>query len=311
MAITSDRFLEGLKRRVSLPENQVLLSDEDMLALLDDVIKALIVPALISVRKEFFVVSIDEATVADQAAYNIPYRAVGLSLRDLKYRADVDDLTQAYDLVEIDQSQEDEYRSSNGEPAGYYFKNDQVIIVPTPPNADAAIEVWHEQRPSKCVLLEAAAVVTAIVNDVVTVDAVPDSFVATAEIDFIRGKAGHRILAMDKAISSVSSLDITFASNAVPDGLAVGDYLSLAGTTPVLQIPEEYHPLAETQTAKRVVFAIGDLEALAQLEKDEADEQKAGFKVIEPRNRGAPTKIVNRGGLLKGGRGGTKRGYYR
>lgn len=311
MTITSDFFVEGVKRRISLPANQVLLSDDDILAMLDSVIKSLIVPALISVRKEFFVVTIDEATVADQAAYNVPYRAVGLSLRDLKYRRDITDETQAYDLVEIDQSQEDEYRSSGGEPAGYYFKNDQVIIVPKPSTSTAAIEIWHEQRPSRCVLLEEAAVVTAIASDVVSVETTPAGFLQDLEVDFIRGKAGHRILGMDKTIVGISGTDITFAAGAVPTALQVGDYLSLAGTSPVLQIPEEYQPLAETQTAKLVAFAIGDLEALAQLEKDEADQQKAGFKVVEPRNRGAPTKIVNRGGLLKGARGGTKRGYYR
>lgn len=313
MTITADRFLSGVKRRISLAENDALLDDDDLLELADDITRAHIVPMLISTRGEFFVKSVDEATVANQAEYNLPDRAVGLALRNLKYRPDVDDTEIAYDLIEINPEHEDDHRGSAGQPWGYYFKNDQLVIVATPADAEAAIEIWHEQRPSNLVKLEEAGIVlSATATEVTLTAAVPDNIVLGTVVDFVKGKAGHRILAMDKTVTAVAGSVITFASGAIPSALVAGDYIAEAGFSPVLQIPDELHPLLETFVARRALFAAGDIEMRRELSDDEKGEMKNALILLEPRNRGAPRKIVNQGGLLKGRAGSRRRGgYYR
>lgn len=315
MTVTADRLLRGIKRRVSIAENQVLLSDDDLLELADDVIKAYIVPLLMASNGEYFVKSTDVLVTAGQAAFNLPDRAVGESLRNLKYRPDADEV-QGYDLDEITQEDEDEYRGAGGDPTAYYFRNDQVIIVPPPPNSSGALELVHEQRPSNLVKLARAAKVTAINGDIVTIDTLPvtdddDQIFQTAvECDLIRGKAGHRILAMDLAIESITDTNITFPAGAVPSDLVVGDYVSVAGTSPVLQIPDELAPLTETQVAQRAMTSSGDYEAKQQLDGDRKDETTNAQKLVEPRNRGSSRKMVNNAGLLRGRGGPRRRGRY-
>lgn len=307
MTITGDRFLEGVKRRNTLTENDTLLDDDDLLALCDDIIRAYIVPMLVSVRGEYLVSVVEESTVAGQAAYDFPARAVGLTLRDLKLKKSEGDVRS---LAEIPVELEQKHRSSaSGEPFGYYFRNDQIIIVNAPSSSSWVFEIWHEQHPSRLVKLEAAAKVSAINDDTVTVLNVPSALAIAAEVDFIRGKPGHRIIGMDKAISNINGTDITFATGAVPASLAPGDYISLAGTTPVLQIPDLLHPVLETIVSKRAMYSGGDFEALNVLSEDEKAEIKNALLVLEPRNRGEPKKIVNTG-LLRGRRGPKRRGYY-
>jgi len=307
MTITADRFLRGVKRRNSIAESNTLLDDDDLLELADDIVRGYIVPILISVRGEYMVATLEESTVVDQAEYNFPDRAAGESLRDLKLVIDEGDVR---DLGKIPLGEEHLYRTSAAQTHSYYVKNDQIILVP-PPTAVWTVEIWHEQAPSRLVLLEDAATVVSVAGAVVTVNAVPAGIVAATEIDFIRGKAGHRIMAMDKAVLSVTDTTITFASSSVvPTTLVAGDYISVAGTSPVLQIPDTLHPLLETYVSKRSVHSLGDFEAKKELSDDEKTEVRNALLVIEPRNRGAPQKFVNRGGLLKGRGGRGRRGYY-
>ncbi len=308
MTITADRFLEGVKRRNTLTENDVLLEDDDLLQIADDIIKGYIVPHMISVRGDYFVVTLEEATVEDQPNYNFPARAVGLTLRDLKLVVSDDDVR---NLTQIPIEKEQEHRSSStGIPWGYYFKNDEIILVQTPDSDDYTVEIWHEQHPSKLTLLENAAVVVSVASDVVTVESVPTVLVVGADVDFVRGRPGHRVMAMDKEITNISGTDITFATDDVPSTLAAGDYLSLAETSPVLQIPDLVHPLLETIVSKRATYSIGDFEARAVLSDDEKTELALVLKALEPRNRGEVKKIVNSNGLLRGRRGPGRRGFY-
>lgn len=310
MTITADRILAGIKRRSTIVENNNLLDDDDLLALCDDVIKAYIVPLLISVRGEYFVVSVDEPAVEDQSEYNFPARAVGLTLREIKLRRS-DNPGDVVNLVDIPLEHADQYRNATGEPEGYYFRNDQIIIVPAPTSDDWVFELWHEQHPSNLVKLEEAAKVVSVADNVVTVEDVPEEIAVDAVVDFVRGRPGHRIMAMDKTITNVSGVDITFAASAVPSGLAAGDYISLTGTTPVLQIPDLLHPVLETIVSRRATYSLGDFEGRKELSDDEKVELKNALIVVEPRNRGEARKIVNRGGLLRGRAGGKRRGYYR
>jgi hypothetical protein len=301
MTITADRFLEGVKRRNSLAENNVLLDDEDLLALADDLLRARVVPLLVSVRENYFLTKLDVALEEDVAEVNIPDRAAGLSLRDLKLRTGSDADAAVTNLREVPLSDEHVYRNSSAQTFGYYFMNDQLVLVPAPTSDDWVLEVYYEQRCSNLVKLEAAARVTGIASNVVTVAEVPSGITDGVECDFVRGKGGHRVLAMDEAVTSVdtSARTLTFPANTVPAGLVVGDYVTVAGQSPVLQIPDELHPILETLVSKRGTYSLGDYEARRELSDDEKEEIKAALMQVEPRNRGEPKKFVGQG-LLRG-----------
>jgi hypothetical protein len=167
-------------------------------------------------------------------------------------------------------------------------------------------------RPGTLVLTSAAAQVTAIsvgaTSTVVTVGVIPATFVASATVDFIQGNQGNATLGMDVDITNVAGTQITFDAADVPSKLVVGDWIALAGQSPVLQLPDDCYPLFETRVCERVCYAIGDFDGEARL-KAKGDEQETQLKlVLEPRIIGEQTKIINRNGLLRGNRGPFWRG---
>lgn len=299
MTITSDAFLTSLKRRITLPASQVLLNDTDLLAMADYVMRTKVVPLIKSVRQDFFVLTTDEQLVIGQSEYDIPYRALGRGLRDLKLK---DSSNGRRDLVLI--ALEDEHLFRAGTiPLGFYFKGDKIVVVPTPTDDSFSLQKWWELPPANLIQTSEAAVVVSVSDPNVTVSSVPSTLTTGAVVDFIKGVEGNVTIGYDQTIQNIAGNTITFSADAIPSGLQAGDYICLAQKSPVVQLPAEATPYLETCTAQHVLKAIGDYDgssALNEVEKDEATNLK---QVLEPRIEGESTKIINRKGLVRGWRG--------
>ncbi len=304
MAMTADRLIAGVKRRITMPASQVLFGDSDILAIADDVTKAYMVPILIAVRQDFFVTSSLTPTVADQASYAIPYRSVGRGLRDLKL-VDASGTTRDMALIPI----EDAHRfNSSSTTHSFYFKGDQVVLVPPPTDATSYVQFWWEQPPANLCTVASAGLVASVSDPMVTLVSIPSTLIAGAVVDFIKGTSGNATIAYDESIDSVASSTITFDADTVPSDLAAGDYVSLAGTSPVIQLPDEAYPLLETRVAQRILFAGGDFDGAKMLDDAVKEEEKNFKMLVEPRIQGEPTVIINRNGLLRGRRFASRRG---
>ena len=84
MSITADRLLAGVNRRISKPESQGLLSNADVLAFADDVIRGEIIPLMESAQVDYFVERTSVPLVGGQSLYSIPYRSVARGMRGNK-----------------------------------------------------------------------------------------------------------------------------------------------------------------------------------------------------------------------------------
>lgn len=306
MAKTSDRLLEGVKRRAIVPSSQPLFDDNDLLALGDDVIEELMVPILKAARQDFFVTTDEVAVVSGTRLYDIPYRAVGRTLRDLKL---LNGGGYVRSLPKIAIEHEHLFQTSGGNVMGFYFKGDKIALVPVPTASGFTLERWYELAPSRLVKTTDAAVVSGITATDVTVSVAPDTITTGTVIDFIQARSGNSILAMDKTVTNVAGNVYTFATGDIPSTLAVGDYVSVAMTTPVIQFPNECYPLLETATTRRALAALGDFEGADVLAKDESEETKRLRALLEPRIEGEATTIINRRGLLRGTRSVNRRGF--
>lgn len=310
MSIDTTRFLRGLKRRITVPAAQQLIGDTGFLELGDDVMLDKMVPLVLSTRQDFFVVSDEVQTVSGVSEVDIPSRAIGRGLRDIKYSYDGTNTgVRSLALITI----EDEHKfAREGDPCGFYFKGDKVILVPTPQSDDQYTQRWYDLRPGKLVQTSAAGQVTAIsvgaTQTVVTVAAIPSTFIASTVVDFIQGSQGNSTLAMDVTITNVAGTQITFDVDDVPTSLAVGDWIALAEQSPVVQLPDDCHPLFETLVCHRILYAIGDYDGASQLLSDAVEQEKNLKILLEPRIIGEQTKIINRNGLLRGKRGPFWRG---
>lgn len=314
MTVTADRWLAGLKRRVTLSANDELLTDSDLLAIGDDVMRDKMVPLMLSVNQNYFVVTTEIPLVEDQSHYDIPYRAMGRTLRELKLVRNGDE----FDLSNLTLLALEDLEGFGGEglPGRFYFEGDQFVAVPRPNTTSYSFKVWYDLQVGQLCQSSDAALVSSVTGGNVTVSgAIPATMVAGADVDFIKGKSGCRTLSMDVEITGVNvgTGVISFATGDVPTSLVEGDWISIAQTSPVLQLPDEASPLLETLAAIRAMHALGDFEAQQVLEGDAARQESSLLKLIAPRIEGEPTKIVNRRGLLRGQgytNGRSRRGFY-
>ena len=311
MTVTTDQFITNVKRRITIPASQALMSDEDILAHGDHQMRVRVLPMIKSIRQEFFVVSKNQAVTINKSEYKIPHRAVGRTLRDVKMIDATGNIT--VDLVQY--AEEDIAFISNAGGfvrRGFYFRGDSIVIVPIPNISTLTLQFWYELRPSKMVPTDYAAVVSAIAGNVVTcTNVITDPFPASGSVtvDIIDNFQGNSTTAYD-LVASRAGNDFTFTLADLPDSLAVGNYLAIADTSPVVQLPEEVTVFLETLTAIRVCHAIGDFEGKQILEAEATVEETAMKMMLQPRITGETQKIINRDGLLRRSRFNFRRGFF-
>jgi hypothetical protein len=310
MAITTDSLLAGVKRRGILATNGTRLQDPDLIALIDGTIKTIVVPFLDSCNGNYFVRTDTVPIVANQSTYDIPYRSVGRTLRDLKITNTDNDYKRDCPQITYEDAYSQEY---NGYRYSHYFEGDQFTLVPnvsgTVATSDSLL-VSYKIMPSNLVRLSQAAKVVSVSDPNVTVESVGD--VATnSVVDFIGGRAGNRIYSFDATVTNVSGTTITFGADVIPSDLTAGDYISLAQTSPVVNmVADECGPWIELLATRKALQALGDSEGANEITPDIQQEQENLNKIMEPRNEGEPKVIIDRRGLVRGRTFYRSRFYY-
>lgn len=306
MTMTADELLESVKRGITVPSSQKRFTDEGILAVADEITKVKMLPKILTLRARFFDTRELIALVANQREYDIPYRAVGRTVSDLRW---VESTTGSnwHDLPTIPAEQEHQMygRNATGTPQFSYIEGDQIIVVPIPSTASGYLECKYKFLPSRLTKLANVGIVSAVntTTGVVTLSSAQAKITTATPVDFIAGKSGCRTRGYDKTPTNVSGADVTFAPANLPVGLVAGDYIALAGYSPVVQMPDEAGPVLAELVQRRIVRSQGDFEAW-QVEKAESDEVIALLQeTLSPRNESSMQAIVNRNGLL-GGRGG-------
>lgn len=312
MSHTGDRLLDGLKRRGIVPTSQALLQNSDILAMADDVVEGTITPLIIGLREDYFTVFDYTVTVPNQVEYAIPYRSIGRTLREVKLcgtgvLADAPTKNKRrlthIALVDCHMFQ------ASSTPMGFYPRGDKIALVP-PCNSDQyTLELSYPLKPSRIVTTSQAAQVQSVTTGQVVVTAVPAEITTSCCIDFIQGKQGNAILAMDKIVTGIAGTTLSFAAADIPSTLQAGDWISVSETSPVIQLPDVCYSLLESYLAQRILQAIGDFEAAAAFEGKIAEEKNNVRLAMAQRIEGEPKKVINRGGLIRGARSRYRYGY--
>ena len=282
-AYTTTRLLESIERQSFSPANQSTFSTADILALADEVTRIRLLKEVLSVREEFYVAYKDYTITASQSTYRFPARAIGMTLREI-HVVSSDGTASNLPRWSIDKLH---LISTSGEgvPEVFYIQGDDVILYPTPNSTTGTLRMYYRRRPSDLIETSSAAVVSAIntTTNVVSVTTIPSTWVTGNIFDLIQQDGSHKHLSIDLTSTLVSGNDITFSS--LPSQLAVGDYVALAGYTPVVQLPPDFQPILSLLTAAEMISAMdqakGDkLIARAELALNNARE------LINPRVEG-------------------------
>ncbi len=250
-----------------------------------------IMKQILSTRGGYYLTYEDFPSTED-GLYSIPSTCVAGALHNVE-------IVQGPSIIQVSPIEEQEQFSTTAPTSttyGYFWKGNTIQILPVPTIGQTRL--WFIKRTGDLILTSAAAQVTAINGDVVSVSSLPTTIVTGVTVDACGDQPPFNVLGTREVIN-ITGTDITL-DQSVSD-LSLGDWIAPEGQTPIPQIPVEFRILL----AQRVVVKIYELQgyldkmkaAQAKLEQYEKDT----FGLITPRVSSKP-KIIHavNGGLLGG-----------
>jgi hypothetical protein len=286
MAFDSSYFLTQVKLKSSPPEGR--FEDSEILQIANDVMIAHVVPLIISLKEEYYVTSEDQSITSSVNAYPIPYRALGLSLREVKK-------IRSNQIIDLDRMSPEDITSSTTSDTtqGFYIQGQDVVLYPTPASTQDSLRCFYFLTPSRIVDVTECARITAIdtITGVVTATP-PTSWTVASVLDFCSHRNGHKTLGSDITPTAISTTDITFNLANLPSTLSVGDYVALAGETPFLQCPDVCFDLVVRITSNELLESMG---AQTELQAGMVKAEKLQANVVSlltNRVTGAPKRSV-------------------
>lgn len=286
MAFDAAYFLSQVKLKASPPQDR--FGDPEILQLANDCMISHVVPLIVSLKEEYYVEYEDQSLVALHASYPIPYRALGLSLREVKK-------VRATDILDLDRISPEEITTSveSDNTQGFYVQGQDVVIYPTPATSQDSLRCYYFLTPNRIVSMTECAAITAIDRTTGVITATPPTAWTTASrLDFTSQRNGHKTLGRDILPTAITTSDITFALADIPSTLLVGDYVSLAGETPYLQCPDVCFDFTVRLVVNELLESMG---AQAELQAGMAKADKLQSNIVgllTNRVTGAPKRSV-------------------
>jgi hypothetical protein len=288
-----DGLITSVRTKYIQPTSQNLFVDTDIVLFLDECLRDVVLPLILSAQETYFVSYFDQA-VTGAASYTIPQRSSAGALMDICFvdPSGIEMPLQQLDTVQISQAYPNgvSYALSTG---GYYLKDDQVILYPaaTVQSTANTLRMKFYRRPNNLTLAANCGQITAINGSIVTLNAVDSSWATTTTFDVIQNFPQFKSISDGLAITLISNLNITLAS--VPTGLAVGMYLCPTGMSCIPQIPYEGFSFLIQSAIERLAESLGDTQG-AQIAAKRAEKLgKAFLQIISPRVQKGTKKVMN------------------
>ncbi len=293
----ASNLLADIKRRGQIPEtSDGSYGTEDILAFASDEIQGYMTTLLQSVREEWFVRSLDYTLGSSQVNFNIPARSVGSSLRQVLMGSAPNNWI-ILRRVEPKQSYNAYYGltpttfGNSGFGPAYIFENTHIKLL-SASYGGPTLRIMYFLRPNRLVLETACGLITNIDTNAkqVTVSDAPTTFTDGTSYDFIKSQPGFDTLDFDK-VADITGNVLTFA-DALPTDLAVGDYVALAGESPIPQLPVELHQLLAQRVVTKILESAGDPKV--EIARAMCESQRAeALILITPRSVGDNRYLTN------------------
>lgn len=294
MGYTTTEFIASVKRRAAIPTSQSTYTEAGILAIGDEELRSDLLPLIMKSQEGYYDFDVDTSVNAT-GVYEIPTRAVGGKL----VNAALIDGSQRVDLAYLTEDSLGRLDETYGSP-GFYIKRNQVYLVP----ADVGLPTFRQTiilRPGQLVVTSAAAQITAIDTGTGTLTftsgTIPATFTTALTYDFIQQNPHFDHIEIDKTSPSITSTTMVFSS--LSARLAVGDWVAIAGQSPIVQVPVEIQPLLIQETVNTILRGQGDLEKLAAGEKKSERMEKSTTNLYTPRVEDEGKKLVNKTGILR------------
>lgn len=295
-----DQLLISVKQRAMTASNQNLFVDSDIVRFASEELQSVILPFIESMKGEYLVNIQDQTFVQGTAAYTIPERATGTKLRDACL---LDAQSNEVDLPYINP---EDLKSSWYATSlfGFYPQGDQIIIKLGNSSVSGnytSVRMKYFRRPNVLCTTGSGGNAGQVVSfdttaKTITLDFAPTTWTSATKFDIINSLPPFQSRVDNATISGAPAGFVLTFTNALPSGLAVGDWVSEANFSPIPQIPVECHRLLETLTAARMLQYSGD--PSFQVFQAQAEQQKKDLNfILNPRIDGASRKMPIRNPL--------------
>ncbi len=299
---TADQLVEDVKALAILPDSQLLLQSDEILRMMNFQMRASLVPLIDSAAEEFFVHYEDIDYDPSVNEYGIPTRAVGTKLRDVVF------VDSAGNEVGIPRLRPEQIKTGYQYGIGYnfgmygFFLKDQSIVLfignPTGTSSFPTLRLKYFRRPSDCVSANDCGQISLIdtLTHQVTVDHASPHWTSAGLFDFVKGTPHFTSKGDSLAVTAIAGNTLTF-TDALPDDLAVGDWIASEGETPIAQVPYEAFPLLTQLTIVKTLEANRDTEGMKNALATMEDMKKSFLQIISPRVDGSPIKLGGTDGI--------------
>lgn len=296
MAYTTTEMLDAIKVRAAMPTSQNTYTSARILAIADDELRSYFIPLIMKAREYYYAYDVTTALNAT-GVYDIHTRAIGAKLVNAYLLSG----TTKRNLVWLSEEEmTDTDQPPRGGP-GIFLKRSQVHLKPAS-TGDTSIVQTILLRPGDLVLTSAAAQITAIDTGTKTLtfaaSTIPTTWTTANLFDLVQATPHFDTLSIDQVATSVTSTTIVMSS-ALSSRLVVGDWVSLAGQTPIVQIPVELQSLHVTKCAATILRAQGSKDSADRAEREVREMEKNVWPIYTNRIQDEGKKIVPRNQLLR------------
>lgn len=303
---TTDALVSNIKRRITLPDAQNLYTADDLIAFAGDELSSSIEPIVHSVQQEYWVVQTDVPLVQNQTNYTIPIRGIvnGLRLITLVDSANNEIMFPLLRPENTASSYNWLSPYSTATLCGFTLQDDHIVMFPQTivTNPTMSVRFRYERQPNQLCATSEAAKVVSIAGNVATVESIPADWTTSLLFDIIKGTPTFVSKGDDLVITAIDTIGLTITfTNAIPTNVVAGDWISVANTSPIAQIPYQMFPYLAQCVAILVLAGMDDEQSLAAAEKTRDKMKEDILKLLQPRDMGNVQTVVNRGGLFESG----------
>lgn len=268
-------------RDAKIPRGSQYRDTGVLLGMADDAMRTIITPELLKVGEGYLSTVKSYPLAQGQFRIRIPSRAV--RLLDVSVLNVLGNPLSLFGRATVEQEREQRamgYLRKPGAPRLWYLEGSTVVLSP-PPDVTTAytLVLRYARRPSRLVDPSTCSVVSVVNADGIGVTG--PVLPLSGPLDIVKGSPGFE---------SVGD-DINFTLNGVyvTPGAAtlalteVGDYVCAPGTSPVPQIPPDYHAVLSQAVVVQVMKELRDAEGLAVAQGTLASLMASASPTIEAR----------------------------
>ena len=306
---TTTNLLADIKRKAFVPTSQITFDDLGLLDMADEEMQIGLVPFIMTAREEYLVNYKDYLVDGTTRTLEMPKRAIGAKLRAVTVLLNMGTsplLPNERRLPEIN-SEDAVFNNTFSNYLSlqsFFLRENNVILSPGVQSfIGQTIRMYYFQRPNKLIQTSACSQVTSILGNQVTVNLIPTNFIQgqtnSIVIDLVKAEPPFKLLSTELTVIVDSTNNtITFPDDVSTYNLTIGDYICLAGESPIPMIPVELQSLLAQRVAVKILASLGD-EKNFQIATDRLKEMEHNAKgLLANRVEGSNRKVINQFGPM-------------